>query len=219
MPAEFDSSRQYEIVFWAKNDTNLTQVGVYHQAIKDFEACYPNIHVNMKLYTNYNDIYKDVITNIPTKTTPNVCITYPDHIATYMTGKNTVVPLDSLIADTRYGLGGSAVAGNNHEVDFEGQVNLTDEIAEEHACALEDADHHRLLALIIRGDLLAQLGHGLGQLFLGIEDAVQIVIEIAFVFHGGSLLWIFGKKRDGFRNGQPEGAGRHIAHAKRLGGT
>jgi len=109
MPAEFDSSRQYEIVFWAKNDTNLTQVGVYHQAIKDFEACYPNIHVNMKLYTNYNDIYKDVITNIPTKTTPNVCITYPDHIATYMTGKNTVVPLDSLIADTRYGLGGSAV--------------------------------------------------------------------------------------------------------------
>ena len=109
MPAELDASREYEVVFWAKNDTNLTQVGVYHQAIRDFEKYYPNIHVNMKLYSNYNDIYKDVITNIPTKTTPNVCITYPDHIATYMTGKNTVVPLDALIADTRYGLGGSAV--------------------------------------------------------------------------------------------------------------
>ncbi|MBR5266152.1 MAG: extracellular solute-binding protein, partial [Clostridia bacterium] len=37
----------------------------------------------------------------------NVCITYPDHIATYMTGANTVVPLDTLFADEKYGLGGS----------------------------------------------------------------------------------------------------------------
>ncbi len=109
MPESFDTSRQYEVVFWAKNDTNATQIAVYHQAVEDFEACYPNVNVNMKLYSNYNDIYKDVITNIPTKTTPNVCITYPDHIATYMTGKNTVVPLDALMTDNVYGLGGSGV--------------------------------------------------------------------------------------------------------------
>ena len=34
-----------------------------------------------------------MITNISTGTTPNVCITYPDHIATYLTGDNVVVPL------------------------------------------------------------------------------------------------------------------------------
>ena len=50
-----------------------------------------------------------MITNISTGTTPNVCITYPDHIATYMTGDNVVVPLDSLMDDARYGLGGSAL--------------------------------------------------------------------------------------------------------------
>jgi hypothetical protein len=61
----------------------------------------------MRLYTDYGKIYNDVITNISTNTTPNVCITYPDHIATYMTGDNVVVPLDSLISDSRYGLAGS----------------------------------------------------------------------------------------------------------------
>ena len=41
VPEEFDTSRDYEITFWAKNDTNLTQVAIYQQAIEDFEALYP----------------------------------------------------------------------------------------------------------------------------------------------------------------------------------
>ena len=108
-PESFDESREYEITFWAKNDTNMTQVEIYHKAIEDFEACYPNIHVTLRLYTDYGKIYNDVITNIPTGTTPNVCISYPDHIATYLTGVNTVVPLDTLFDHPEYGLGGSAL--------------------------------------------------------------------------------------------------------------
>ncbi len=109
IPETFDTSRNYEISFWAKNDTNATQVAIYRQAIADFEALYPNITVNLRLYTDYGKIYNDVITNIATNTTPNVCITYPDHIATYLTGADTVVPLDDLFTDPRYGLGGSEV--------------------------------------------------------------------------------------------------------------
>ena len=108
VPEEFDSSRQYEITFWAKNDTNINQVAVYEKAIADFQALYPNITVQLQLYTDYSRIYNDVITNIATNTTPNVCITYPDHIATYLTGgDNTVVPLDQLFDDNKYGLDGS----------------------------------------------------------------------------------------------------------------
>ncbi len=109
MPEEFDSSRQYEITFWAKNDTNKTQTAIYEQAIAGFEKAYPNVTVNLRLYTDYGKIYNDVITNISTNTTPNVCITYPDHIATYLTGANQVVPLDELFADEDYGLGGKEV--------------------------------------------------------------------------------------------------------------
>lgn len=107
MPDTFDESRQYEVVFWAKNDTNKTQVEIYQKCVEDFEALYPNIHVNLKLYTDYSAIYNDVITNISTDTTPNVCITYPDHIATYMTGAGEIVFLDDVINDPKYGLGGS----------------------------------------------------------------------------------------------------------------
>ena len=109
IPQEFDTSRNYEISFWAKNDTNMTQVAIYEQAIRDFQEIYPNITVNLRLYTDYSKIYNDVITNIATDTTPNVCITYPDHIATYLTGADTVVPLDDLMAHPKYGLGGREV--------------------------------------------------------------------------------------------------------------
>ena len=109
IPENFDTTGNYEISFWAKNDTNMTQVAIYKQAIADFEALYPNIKVNLRLYTDYGKLYNDVITNIPTKTVPDVCITYPDHIATYLTGADTVVPLDELMQDKAYGLGGSEV--------------------------------------------------------------------------------------------------------------
>ena len=59
MPEEFDTSRDYEITFWAKNDTNKAQTDVYKKAIEDFEKLYPNIHVNLKLYTDYGRIYND----------------------------------------------------------------------------------------------------------------------------------------------------------------
>ena len=107
LPEAFDESRPVSITFWAKNDTNKVQTAIYEKAIRDFEALYPNITVTMRLYTDYGRIYNDVITNIATDTTPNVCITYPDHIATYLTGSDVVVPLDDLLTDPKYGLGGS----------------------------------------------------------------------------------------------------------------
>lgn len=105
VPETFDETKQYEITFWAKNDTNVTQAEIYKSAIASFEKIYPNIKVNMRLYTDYSRIYNDVITNISTQTTPNVCITYPDHIATYLTGSNVVVPLDDLFVDENFGFG------------------------------------------------------------------------------------------------------------------
>ena len=117
VPDEFDMSRSHEITFWAKNDTNLTQVAIYEEAIRGFEALYPNVKVNLRLYTDYGRIYNDVITNISTNTTPNVCITYPDHIATYLTGTNSVVPLEALFADPDYGLGGSKLLFDSPRLD------------------------------------------------------------------------------------------------------
>ncbi len=109
LPASFDESRNYEITFWAKTESNVTQANLYKKAIADFQQIYPNIKVNLKLYTDYGRIYQDVITNIATNSTPNVCITYPDHIATYLTNSNCVVPLDNLFTDANYGLGGREI--------------------------------------------------------------------------------------------------------------
>ena len=129
IPAQFDENKPVEITFWAKNDTNKTQVDIYEAAIAGFEALYPNVTVNMRLYTDYGRIYNDVITNIATSTTPNVCVSYPDHIATYLTGSNVVAPLDELMADENYGLGGALV-----KFDGPGQGEIVPQFLDE--CAL-----------------------------------------------------------------------------------
>ena len=109
IPEAFDTTREFEINFWAKNDSNKTQVEIYKKAIEDFQNYYPNIKINLRTFTDYRDIYKDVLTNISTDTTPNVCVTYPDHIATYLESKDTVIPLGQLFNDEKYGLGGDEV--------------------------------------------------------------------------------------------------------------
>ncbi len=107
MPEGLDADKTYELTFWAKSDNNKTQTDIYRQAISDFEELYPNIKVKLVVYSDYGRIYQDVITNIPTDTTPNVTVTYPDHIATYLTGDNVIASMKELIDDPRYGLGGS----------------------------------------------------------------------------------------------------------------
>lgn len=156
-PEAFDESKQYEITFWAKNDTNKTQTDIYEKAIADFEQLYPNITVNLRLYTDYGKIYNDVITNISTGTTPNICITYPDHIATYMTGENVVVPLDELMDDPSYGLGGSAL-----KFDSPSTEEIVPQFLAE--CVLDD-QHYALPymrsteAVYINKDYVEQLGY------------------------------------------------------------
>ena len=41
VPESFDEAREYEIVFWAKNDTNIRQANIYKRAVSEFEALYP----------------------------------------------------------------------------------------------------------------------------------------------------------------------------------
>ena len=106
-PESFDTTKNYSITFWAKSDSNKLQTAVYTKAVEDFEALYPNIDVTLVIETDYQRIYQNVITNIQTGTTPNVCITYPDHMATYLTGDSLIVPLEGLMSDEKYGLGGS----------------------------------------------------------------------------------------------------------------
>lgn len=132
VPETFDTSKSYEITFWAKNDSNKAQSNVYKKAIEDFQKLYPNIHISMKQYNDYSRIYNDVITNISTNTTPNICITYPDHIATYLSGINIIVPIDVYMDNEKYGLNGS-------EINFEAPTK--DEIVPEYLneCKFEGA--------------------------------------------------------------------------------
>ena len=113
LPEEFDETKEYNISFWAKNDGNTEQVRVYNEAIQRFESIYPNINVEIRHFNSYPDIYRDVLINIGTNTTPNVCIAYPDHVATYKQGNNIVVDLTKLFDHPSYGLGGKDIKYNS----------------------------------------------------------------------------------------------------------
>ena len=159
IPEAFDDSKPIELVFWAKNDTNKVQTAVYTDAIAAFEKMYPNVKINLRLYADYSRIFADVITNIATGTTPNVCITYPDHIATYMTGQDVVLPLDDWMKDSRYGLGGSEV-----RFDSPKQEEIIPEFLAE--CLLQEKYYalpymRSTEALYVNQDMVEKLGYEL----------------------------------------------------------
>ena len=177
VPESFDDTKPVTITFWAKNDTNKNQTAVYHQAIQDFEALYPNISVNMKLYTDYTKIYNDVITNLSTGTTPNVCISYPDHIATYMTGTNEVVPLDDLFEDEKYGLGGSEIRYDGPKLsEMVPQFLEECRIGEEHYAVpfMRSTE-----AVYINRDLVEKLGYELPEVLVTLDITPEVVAEAA----------------------------------------
>ena len=109
MPETFDTSRTYDISFWAKNDSNPNQIKIYEEAIEDFHKLYPNINVTLTNFISYPDLYKNILQKIATDTTPNVAIAYPDHVASYLERPNMVVDLNTIIDDKRFGLGGSEI--------------------------------------------------------------------------------------------------------------
>ena len=157
VPLYLDETKKIELNFWAKNDSNKVQTAVYTKAIEDFEKLYPNVKITLKLYPDYGRLFNDVITNISTDTTPNVCVTYPDHIATYLTGENVVLPLDDWMADPRFGLGGS-------DVKFDGpdQGEIVPEFLQE--CVLDGKVYalpyvRSTEALYINRDLVEKLGY------------------------------------------------------------
>ena len=159
VPETFDDNKQIELVFWAKNDTNKVQTAVYTKAIEDFEKMYPNVKINLRLYADYGRILADVITNIATKTTPNVCITYPDHIATYMTGQNVVLQLDDWMQNSRFGLGGSEVRFDSPKQEEIVPEFLTECILDNHYYAVPYMRSTE--ALYINQDMVEKLGYEL----------------------------------------------------------
>lgn len=189
IPESFDDSAKIEINFWAKNDTNKSQTNVYEKAIEDFEKLYPNVSVNIKLYTDYGRIYNDVITNISTDTTPNVCITYPDHIATYMTGQDTVVPLDDLFADSKYGFGGSEL-----RFDGPGMDEMVPSFLDE--CILQ-GEHYAVPymrsteALYVNKKAVEMLGYEIPDIMTW--DFIWEVSEAALKKNADGTYWINGQ--------------------------
>ena len=118
-PEEFDDTKEYNITFWAKNDSNPTQRRIFEAAITSFNEYYPNIHVEISHYASYPELYQAVLQNVATNTTPNVAICYPDHVATYLENPTLVVELDELMNNTSFGLGGNQIKfGSAKESDF-----------------------------------------------------------------------------------------------------
>ena len=67
-------------------------------ALDDFKVLYPNITVEHKTLGDYDQLRKQIATDLTVGGQPNVAYCYPDHVAGYNVAK-AVLPLDSLISN------------------------------------------------------------------------------------------------------------------------
>lgn len=100
VPAEFDTTKNYNIVFYHTMAEDLENV--LKTAIAKFEKDYPNCKVDSRKIGGYNDVYNTIQTQIANDEQPNLAYCYSDHVASYNRAK-AVVQLDNLIDDKNYG--------------------------------------------------------------------------------------------------------------------
>ena len=81
LPDSLDSAEMIEITFWAASDIHTNQNNIYTRAAREFEALFPNVKVNVRIFTDYDRIHQQAINSLADGITPNVMITHPDNIA------------------------------------------------------------------------------------------------------------------------------------------
>jgi len=89
----YDGS-EVTITFYHTMGANLT--AVLDAYITEFNALYPNIHVQHESLGGYDDVRDQVSTQITVGSQPNIAYCYPDHVALYNLAK-AVQTLDELI--------------------------------------------------------------------------------------------------------------------------
>ena len=89
----YDGS-EVTIKFYTTMGANLQTV--LNAYIEEFNALYPNIHIEYTSVGNYDDVRDQISTEITTRNHPNIAYCYPDHVALYNLAK-VVAPLDNLI--------------------------------------------------------------------------------------------------------------------------
>ena len=92
----YDGS-EVTIRFYNTMGTNLTPV--LEAYIAEFEALYPNIHVEYTSVGSYDDVRDQISTEITVGGQPNIAYCYPDHVALYNLAK-AVRTLDDFIDST-----------------------------------------------------------------------------------------------------------------------
>ena len=90
----YDGS-EVTIKFYHTMGDNLREVIDLY--LPEFNALYPNIHVEHEQVGSYDDVKDQISTEITTGNQPHIAYCYPDHVASYNVSK-AVVTLDNLIA-------------------------------------------------------------------------------------------------------------------------
>ncbi|MGN0794932.1 MAG: extracellular solute-binding protein [Aristaeellaceae bacterium] len=102
--SEFDAGydgSEVTIRFYHTMGSNLT--AVLDAYIAEFNAIYPNIHVEYTAVGSYDDVRDQIATEITVGGQPNIAYCYQDHVAMYNLAK-AVQPLDELIDSPVIGL-------------------------------------------------------------------------------------------------------------------
>ena len=98
--AGYDGS-EVTIKFYHTMGSNLSTV--LEQYITEFNAIYPNIHIEHSSMGGYDDVRDQISTEITVGSQPHIAYCYPDHVALYNLAM-AVQPLDELIDHETMGL-------------------------------------------------------------------------------------------------------------------
>ena len=142
----YDGS-EVTITFYNTMGSNLTPV--LEAYIAEFEAMYPNIHVEYTSVGSYDDVRDQISTEITVGGQPNIAYCYPDHVALYNLAK-AVRPLDAFIESD------AGRQHRDHGPDRRAEGRLHRRLLQRRPAVWRRQDVHHALLQVHRGALLQQ---------------------------------------------------------------
>lgn len=102
-----ENNDKIEIIFW--HAMGQDKSSTIQQMADSFEEKYPNVKINHSSQGNYTALLQKIKDNLRAGTGPAVAQTYPDHVVSYLTSKDSVVDLNNYAIDSEVGFDAQGV--------------------------------------------------------------------------------------------------------------
>lgn len=158
------------ITFWTRSGT----ASYYDNLVAAFESAYPDIRVDVEDNGDYADLHQNIMMGISQGNVPEIAITYPDYVATYLaSAPQYVVDMTTFMEDSEIGFG-----QNDPVVEWDGEeVQVHTDADDMIQAYMEEGSSFTIDGQDYEGQYELPLSKSTEMLFVNVDELTQVAAD------------------------------------------